>query len=343
MTSSAEARLTQLGIVLPDPSTPQASYTDCVRVAPLLFVAGKGPGRPADRSEAPSRAHHRARVGPCSHGGPGGARRGREFLGSLDSVEQVVRVQAFVNATEDYAEHHLASTDCPSCSSRSSATTASTRDRCWGPSRCAVGCRSSRSASSRSMSRQGSQEASERTGRGSRPGFSSARRTAVRPNSRSAPGDDGRISATGTSAVSVVTGGSPSRARPVRRRRSTRRHATGSSRFIVAVGCPYSFLGLSTPRFAEDRVDTMRAPSCRAGCPASGVRGRSRRRRRRPRGASRRRSRSRYAAPGMLGGDLHLHHRVLQPHPGVHPDDVAPLPGQSGAPLRRPSGRVVCS
>ena len=32
----------------------------------------------------------------------------RDFLGSLDAVKQVVRVQAFVNATEDYAEHHLA-------------------------------------------------------------------------------------------------------------------------------------------------------------------------------------------------------------------------------------------
>lgn len=32
----------------------------------------------------------------------------RGHLGTLDRVRRVVRVQAFVNATEEYEEHHLA-------------------------------------------------------------------------------------------------------------------------------------------------------------------------------------------------------------------------------------------
>lgn len=41
-----EARLKELGIVLPKPSAPVANYVNAVRVGNLLFLAGKGPTGP---------------------------------------------------------------------------------------------------------------------------------------------------------------------------------------------------------------------------------------------------------------------------------------------------------
>ncbi|WP_456786073.1 RidA family protein [Cellulomonas sp. P5_C5] len=105
---SAEARLTELGIVLPEASTPQAAYTNCVQVGALLFVSGKGPSDPATAGKL-------GRELTTAQGSDLARTVGlevlavvRDFLGSLDPVRQVVRVQALVNATEDYAEHHLA-------------------------------------------------------------------------------------------------------------------------------------------------------------------------------------------------------------------------------------------
>ena len=108
MTWSAEARLTELGIVLPDASTPQAAYTNCVRVGALLFVAGKGPSDPRTAGKLGRELTTAQGSDLARTVGLEVLAAVREFLGSLDSVKQVVRVQAFVNATEDYAEHHLA-------------------------------------------------------------------------------------------------------------------------------------------------------------------------------------------------------------------------------------------
>lgn len=103
-----DEKLQELGIALPEASNPAANYTNCVRTGSLLFVSGKG---------------------PASTGGvvPKG-KLGREYttkdgydfarstaldtlaavkleLGSLDRVRRVVKLQGFVNATEDYEEH----------------------------------------------------------------------------------------------------------------------------------------------------------------------------------------------------------------------------------------------
>ena len=44
-TSGAEARLAELGIELPEPPSPVATYVPAVRVGELLFVSGMGPRR----------------------------------------------------------------------------------------------------------------------------------------------------------------------------------------------------------------------------------------------------------------------------------------------------------
>ncbi|MFO0691300.1 MAG: RidA family protein [Myxococcota bacterium] len=105
---SIDEKLRDLGISLPVASNPAANYTNCVQTGNLLFVSGKGPA-------------------PAT-GLPPKGKLGREFstkegygfarataldtlaavkleLGSLDRVRRVVKIQGFVNATEEFEEH----------------------------------------------------------------------------------------------------------------------------------------------------------------------------------------------------------------------------------------------
>jgi enamine deaminase RidA (YjgF/YER057c/UK114 family) len=101
-----EARLEQLGIVLPAGSAPAASYTNYVISNGLLFVSGKGPhGKP------------RGKLGQAfttQEGYQFARQTGLEVLavlkmglGHLDHVKRVVKIQAYVNADPSFEEHHL--------------------------------------------------------------------------------------------------------------------------------------------------------------------------------------------------------------------------------------------
>ena len=103
-----EQKLKELGIELPQGSSPAANYANAVRSGNLLFIAGKGP-LPSD--------------GDLPKG-----RLGREFtteegyqfaksacidliavmkseLGSLDKVVRVVELQGFINADPNFEDH----------------------------------------------------------------------------------------------------------------------------------------------------------------------------------------------------------------------------------------------
>jgi enamine deaminase RidA (YjgF/YER057c/UK114 family) len=105
---SIDQRLTELNITLPIASDPAANYANCVEAGGLLFVSGKGP--------------------VVAGSNPPKGKLGREFttkqgyefarvtgldilsvvklsLGSLDRVSRVVKIQGFINATEDFEEH----------------------------------------------------------------------------------------------------------------------------------------------------------------------------------------------------------------------------------------------
>jgi enamine deaminase RidA (YjgF/YER057c/UK114 family) len=101
---TVDERLTELGIVLPRPFAPVANYLSCSRTGDLLFVGGHGPtddektiigkvgtdltleqGRAAARMTALSIL---ATV--------------RAELGSLDRVQQVVKVFGMVNVGGDF-------------------------------------------------------------------------------------------------------------------------------------------------------------------------------------------------------------------------------------------------
>ena len=103
-----ELRIKKLGLVLPKASDPQGSYCNCVRTGNLLYVSGKGPV--AGLTKIPKGKLGREYT----------TEQGYEFakatgldilaavkleLGSLDKINKVVKLQGFVNATEDFEQH----------------------------------------------------------------------------------------------------------------------------------------------------------------------------------------------------------------------------------------------
>ena len=105
---TAEARIKELGLSLPQPPKPGGNYVPGVRVGNLLFLSGHGPGR-ADG--APSA---RGKVGRdlSLEDGYKMAREvginllgtARALLGSLDKVKRVVKVLGMVNSAEGFGD-----------------------------------------------------------------------------------------------------------------------------------------------------------------------------------------------------------------------------------------------
>ena len=105
---SAEARLKQLGITLPAVPSPVANYLPYRVAGNLLFLAGQGP-RGADGSFMSGKVGAEVSVDE-------GYKRARLIglqllsaarmaLGSLDRVDQVVKMLCMVNAVPDFKDH----------------------------------------------------------------------------------------------------------------------------------------------------------------------------------------------------------------------------------------------
>ncbi len=105
---SAEARITELKLVLPQPPKPIATYLPCVQVKELVYVSGHGPvkvdksmvtGRVgADLTEAQGKEAARI-VGLAMLASL------RNHLGSLDRVVRLVKVLGMVNCTPEFQNH----------------------------------------------------------------------------------------------------------------------------------------------------------------------------------------------------------------------------------------------
>lgn len=104
---SAEARLKELGIVLPSVPKPVANYVLYRLVGNVLYLSGQGPRENGQMllGKVPNQvtvaeAYRRARLV-----GLGLLAAAREALGSLDRVEAVVKVLGMVNAHPDFTDH----------------------------------------------------------------------------------------------------------------------------------------------------------------------------------------------------------------------------------------------
>jgi len=105
---SAEARLKQLGIVLPNVPSPVANYVPFRLAGNLLFLSGQGPrddngntltGKVGSEVSV-EEAYRRARVIGLQL-----LSATRIALGSLDRVEAVLKVLGMVNAVPEFKDH----------------------------------------------------------------------------------------------------------------------------------------------------------------------------------------------------------------------------------------------
>ena len=104
---SAEKKLKELGISLPQPPRPVANYVPAVRVGNLLFVSGHGPfndgkikisgklGKELTIEEGYQAARNVALNCMASI---------KATLGDLDKVKRVVKLLGMVNCTEDFKD-----------------------------------------------------------------------------------------------------------------------------------------------------------------------------------------------------------------------------------------------
>jgi len=104
---SAEARLAELGIELPQPSPPIGTYRTCTQAGNQLWLAGHGPITESGPMQgvigddlSVEDGYDAARL-TCLHL----LSTIRQELGSLDRVEQVVRVYGMVRAVSDFIDH----------------------------------------------------------------------------------------------------------------------------------------------------------------------------------------------------------------------------------------------
>jgi enamine deaminase RidA (YjgF/YER057c/UK114 family) len=105
---SAEARLKQLGIVLPNVPSPVGNYVPYRLAGNILFLSGQGPRDDKGNVLAGKvgaevtieEAHRRARII-----GTQLLSATRQALGSLDRVEAVLKVLGMVNAVPDFKDH----------------------------------------------------------------------------------------------------------------------------------------------------------------------------------------------------------------------------------------------
>jgi len=101
-----DAKLAELGIVLPEPAAPVAAYVPAVEAGGLLHVSGQLPfidgvlftGRLGDGVEI-GEGYDAARA--C---GLMLLAQAKAALGSLDRVARVVKLGAFVNSTPDFTD-----------------------------------------------------------------------------------------------------------------------------------------------------------------------------------------------------------------------------------------------
>jgi enamine deaminase RidA (YjgF/YER057c/UK114 family) len=105
---SAEARIKELGLTLPQPPRPLGNYVPGVRVGNLLFLSGHGPlrveGMPTARGKVGRDLSLEDGYKVAREVGINLLGSARAVLGSLDKVKRVVKVLGMVNSAEGFGD-----------------------------------------------------------------------------------------------------------------------------------------------------------------------------------------------------------------------------------------------
>ena len=105
---TAEARIKELGLSLPQPPKPGGNYVPGVRVGNLLFLSGHGPSRvdgaPSARGKVGRDLSLEDGYKTAREVGINLLGTARALLGSLDKVKRVVKVLGMVNSAEGFGD-----------------------------------------------------------------------------------------------------------------------------------------------------------------------------------------------------------------------------------------------
>jgi enamine deaminase RidA (YjgF/YER057c/UK114 family) len=105
---SAEVRIKELGLSLPQPPKPGGNYIPGVRVGHLLYLSGHGPSRvdgvPAARGKVGRDLSVEEAYKVAREVGINLLGTARSLLGSLDKVKRVVKVLGMVNSAEGFGD-----------------------------------------------------------------------------------------------------------------------------------------------------------------------------------------------------------------------------------------------
>ena len=100
----AEQNLKDLGIALPEPVQPVASYVRWVQTGNLLFISGTGPRAETQRGKLGSTMSVDEGYAAAREVGLQILATAKAALGDLDRVARVVKVLGMVNCTPDFGD-----------------------------------------------------------------------------------------------------------------------------------------------------------------------------------------------------------------------------------------------
>jgi enamine deaminase RidA (YjgF/YER057c/UK114 family) len=100
-----EQRLQELGIALPEPVQPVATYVRYVQTGNLLYISGTGPSAASPRGKLGETLSIEDGYAAAREVGLQILATAKAALGDLDRVKRIVKVLGMVNCTPDFTEH----------------------------------------------------------------------------------------------------------------------------------------------------------------------------------------------------------------------------------------------
>lgn len=102
---SIDDRLTERGLVLPDPISPAANYVRYQMTGNLLFISGTGPSAEHKKGKLGEDVTVEEGYAAAQSVGLQILATAREALGSLDRITRTVKVLGMVNSAPDFGDH----------------------------------------------------------------------------------------------------------------------------------------------------------------------------------------------------------------------------------------------
>lgn len=99
-----EQRLKELGIELPEPARPIATYVRYVQTGNLLFISGTGPGPEIAKGKLGADMSVEDGYAAARSTGLSILATAKDALGDLDRITRLVKLLGMVNSTPDFGE-----------------------------------------------------------------------------------------------------------------------------------------------------------------------------------------------------------------------------------------------